>query len=225
MAASLVAAERGGVPCAPSRQRRAGDAGEIPGCSSLGGERFVRSALAVGRAGWRCPKVAVLRALAVSPQALPAAACPGKPCEWSGASRGCPGDATPPTPFWAFPCLRGSLSHPTSQDAGVPGEGNSALTQLSSPLSPRGTRAGSPTACFSGELYLPDREASCRLPGGMKALLPLQPVSGCVPSARRREQPRLTRGAPTQIPGTPTAKAAELQVTIQNPGQSGFSLG
>lgn len=108
MAASLVAAERGGVPCAPSHQRWAGHAGEIPGCSSLGGERFVRSAPAVGRAGWRCPKVAVLRALAVSPQALPAAACPGKPCQWSGASRGCPGDATPPTPFWAFPSLRGS---------------------------------------------------------------------------------------------------------------------
>lgn len=136
MAAFLVAAERGGVPCAPSRQRRAGHAGEIPGCSSLGGERFVRSAPAVGRAGWRCPKVAVLRALAVSPQALPAAACPGKPCQWSGASRGCPGDATPPTPFWAFPCLRGSLSHPTSQAAGAPGEGNSALTQLSSPSFP-----------------------------------------------------------------------------------------
>lgn len=92
-------------------------------------------------------------------------------------------------------------------------------------FSPRGTRAGSPTACVSGELYLPVREASCRLPGGMKALLPLQPVSGCVPGAWRREQPRLTQGAPTWIPGTPTAKAAELQVTIQKQGYSGFSLG
>lgn len=100
----------------------------------------------------------------------------------------------------------------------------SADSALPALLSPRGTRAGSPTACFSGELYLPTREASCRLPGGMKALLPLQPVSGCVPSARRREQPRLTQGAPTRIPGTPTAKAAELQVTIQKPGSSGFSL-
>lgn len=96
------------------------------------------------------------------------------------------------------------------------------LTQLSSASFPMGHVSqfshclSALAACFPGELYLPAGEASSWLPGQLKALLPL--VFGCVPGVRQQREPWLTQGAPNPAcsPGTLFAKAAELQVVIQN---------
>lgn len=115
----------------------------------------------------------------------------------------------------AFGALRTNRSS-CSQPAPALGEGSSALTQLSSPSFPMGHASrfshclSARAAYFPGEFYLPAGEVSSQLPGQLKALLPLQPVSGCVPGARRQREPRPTPGAPdpTCGPGTLFAKSA-----------------
>lgn len=148
----------------------------------------------------------------------------------------CPRDATPPTLLPGFPLPLG-LSETTrsshSPAAGASGEGNSVLIQLSSPFFPTGhvsrfSHCLSARAAYSpGELYLPDGEASSRLPDRLKALLPLQPVSGCVPRMRWQSMPRLTQGPPTPLCSleTPFAKTAELQAMIQNWARMAFIQG